>query len=215
MTRKKDSLKLKSSQLLTNVATGEYYAGKHHDLFVNHLKYPEKVRLSAEEKIIFDRIERTKELWLHHKTDSLVIEEIKKEFNLGVAQAYNYLSDAKAMFALFTAFNPMAELMVLKERIDRAFALAEENPKAYGKLYPAAMLAHKEWIQDMRFEMERQKPSERKQFVFIYHNDWTKIEGITPEIMQTWDEEFDDIEIKARKRYQNLIVEDVSYTESK
>jgi len=151
-----------SSKIIAQLADGTYY-----DRIVGHLRHGDKLPLSEDDKEIFARIERTKDLWLDKKDDRLVVNLIKDEFNLSQTQAYNYLNDAKSIYTLFISFNPMTELMLLKERIDKAFELAETNPKAYGKLYGQALISQSQWIKDMAEEIQRNKPEERKQFVFI------------------------------------------------
>lgn len=206
---KEKGLPLKTSKLLNEVVTSNYYSGKYYDLFIAHMQHPEKVRLSEEEKLIFERIERTKDTWLHHKKDSTVISIIKKEFGISPAQAYNYLADAKAMYALFVSFNPMAELMLRKERIDKAFELAESDPKGYGRLYGNALEALRQWELDMKAEIERQKPQEDKNIQFVYHMDFTQL-GITPELMAEWKQRMQQLKFKARRNIGEDIA-DVSY----
>ena len=197
----KKSTSIKTSKAVAKLATGTYYDGSAYDRIAIYMRYPEKHKLDAEDQVIFQRVERAKDLWLQHKEDRLVVNMIIQEFCVSQASAYNYLSDAKNIFALFTSFNPMAELMLLKERIEKAFSLAEKNPKEYGKLYQAAMLAYSEWIKDMRYELERQKPEQDKEIHYHFHTDWSKLPGVTPELMADWNKEFDIMEAKARKKF--------------
>lgn len=197
----------RSSKAVQQVMDGSYY-----DKIVAFMRYGhERAPLNEEHHEIFQRIEWVKEQWLFHRSDRLVVKNTMQRYKCSQAQAYNYLSDAKAIFTLFTSTNIMAEMLLLKERIEKAFKLAEEQPKEYGKLYPWALAENRKWIEMMRSELERQRPDEPKKFVFHFHNDWSKIPGLTAEVLAGWEKEFDVLEQKARKRFNDA--EDVEFAE--
>lgn len=197
-----------SSKAIQQVMNGSYY-----DKIVGYLRYGiEKCPLDAEHKEIFDRIEYAKDLWLNHNDDTYVVKQLIGRYQVSRAQAYNYLADAKRLHSLFANFNTMAELLLLKQRIDEAYALAQANPKEFGKLFPQALSEHRKWIEAMRDEQERQKPEANTEYHFHYHFDITKLPGVTPELNAEWETEFDELASKARKRFNATDVTDAEYT---
>lgn len=196
-----------SSKAIKALMDGGYYGRVE-----AYLRYDKKAPLNDDDKIIFDRIERTKELWLQHKEDRMVINLIRDEFELSQAQAYNYLNDAKSIYALFISYNEMTELILLKERIDKGYKLAEEDPKAFGRLYGVCLEMELKWNEAMNEAMERNKPKEEKSLIIIYHSEWKKLPGLTEEHLQEWDKEFDQLELKSRSKFK--FVEDVEFTET-
>lgn len=199
-------------------AVGQLIEGSYYDNIVAFLRYGSKVELCAAHKEIFRRIERAEKLWLHHKDDRMVVKllmrELKDENNKPVsqAQAYNYLNDAKSLFVLMDSFDEVAELLILKQRINKAFELAMNDGKNYNKLYSAAMMAQSEWIRDMRLAKERIKPESQKTITNIYHNDWREL--VDEPTMLSWRLEIDVIKKQAKSKYRNEVkAEEVTHVE--
>jgi hypothetical protein len=202
-------------KVIQDILNGSYY-----DNIVAFLRYGiEKAPLSPEDKIIFDRIEWVKEQWQTHRDDALVVKNIMTEFKVSNVQAYVYLANAKRIWSLFISYDPMVELMLWKERIDKAFELAEENPKAFAKLYASALEQNGKWIEKMNEEIARTKPENTKTIEFIYTTDVTKLPGMTLELEAEWNKEFDGLEQKSRSKFKHLnfdkaeTVTDVSYSQ--
>lgn len=204
-----------SSKEIAKILEGSYY-----DNIVAYIRFGDKVTLCDEHKEIFRRIERAEALWLHHKDDRMVVKLLMREMKdengreLSQRQAYNYLNDAKSLFVLMDSFDEVAELLILKQRINKAFDLAESDGKAYGKLYGSALMSYQEWIERMRLAKERLKPDEPKVITHIYHTDWREL--VDEPTMQTWKEEMKVIKQQARSKYKSEVkaeeIKDVEYT---
>lgn len=203
--------KLHASSGVERLLNGNYY-----NKLVDYVRHGvETVEVRPEDVELLERIDRTKELLLHHKNDRAVVALIKDEFNIGEAQAYRYVHDTKMLWAQFQSFNPIVELMLMKERIDWAFQKAEDHPDKFQKLIGSALQAQERWFLLMREEQERLKPDEPKKFIFNYHMDWSKIPGLDAEKFEQWNKMFDDFESSSRSRVKKHIdAEDVFYETS-
>ena len=197
------------SRALSKLEDGSYF-----DRITEFIRYGETKPLNEDDKLIFERIEYTKNLLLQHKDQALVIQILRREDmfkGLKLAQLYNYVADAKALYALFELFNTSYELLIQKERIDRAFKLAEEWQDS--KLYASAMDENRKWIEEMRKEQLRTVTDEDKPYTFVFHMDFTQI-GVTHQEMDEWTAEVQEIKRKARLKFPNAQeITDVKYTQ--
>ena len=197
---------------LSSTAVAQMLEGSYYDRIVAHMRLgEEKAPLKDEDRVLFERLQWVTEQWQECKDDRQTVQRTMQHWKISQAQAYNYLADAKRLYGLFITYDTMAEMMVLKERIDTAFKLAEEHPKEYGKLYAAAMERYEKWILMMDDFKARMKPEERKQFHFLFHTDITKLPGMTEELMNEWNARFDQLEVKAKSKFKKVI--DVEYIE--
>lgn len=200
--------KQRSSVAITKVLEGNYY-----DRILSHIRFAEKNPLAPEDEEIFKRIERAKEIWLDKKDDRFVVSLLKQEFGVKDSQAYNYLADAKAIYSLFISFNYMAELLIEKERLEKLIRKAEEETKSPFAPIIAKLIEQKiEVLQRISEEQTRMKSDDRKTFVFIYNSDPLTLPGMTQELLDEMNREFDQMELRARSKFKN-IGEDVEYQE--
>lgn len=196
-----------SSKLTERIIKGSYW-----DNIRGYLRYGDKAPLSEADREILDRIEYAKDLWQQHKEDQLVIRQLKEEYQVSTQHAYRILNDAKALFALFLSFNPLAELMIVKQRIDKGFILAEEHPEEYGKMYPKLIEQHMAWIEAVQLEQARQAPEEEKQITFIYHADWHEL-GVSDELMEDWKRRVEAVKQKVKRSNKPETLTDVEFTD--
>jgi hypothetical protein len=197
------------------VAVQKLLDGSYYDRIVAFVRYgSERAPLNPDDKVIFDRIERAKDLWVHHQDDRMVINMLMTEFGVRQAQAYNYLADSKAIHALFIKFDYMAEMLLELERINRFLASAEQKDSPHAKRADALFEQKRRLMQDIRDEQLRMKPDEPKQIHFHYHLDWTKLPGVNNELLDEWNKEFDEMEKRSRNR-SGIEATDVEYTEER
>lgn len=192
---------MNSSVVVKNITEGTYF-----DAMANFLRHGDKMPIPAEHKAAVEKVERAKAMWLHYKQDTTCVNMLMAEYKVSRSQAYNYLADAKAIYCLQVSFNYFSELLIEKERLDKLIAKAEKGDNAFSKLIGKLIEQRLELLKLMKDVIESENVEEQKQFTFIYHNDWSKIPGLSAEEYESWQVQFDELEAKARKRYENLEV---------
>lgn len=195
----------------SSIQVGRVLEGQYWDRIKGFLRYGDKAPLSDADREIFERIEYTKDLWLTHKEDALVCKMIMKEYEISKVHAYRILNDAKSLFALFNSFNPMAELMIVRQKIDRGLELCESDPDNYAKIYPKMLELHLQWIKDMREEQLRQLPEEEKSIAFTYSMDYSLL-GITEQDIALWQARVDLVKKKVKRSAQSTEVTDAEFS---
>lgn len=185
--------------------------GNYWDRIKGFLRYGDKSPLSESDQVLFDRIEYTKDLWLAHKDDTLVSKMIMQEYQISKMHAHRILNDAKSLFALFNSFNPMAELMIIRQRIDKGLELCESDPDNYAKIYPKMVELHLQWIKEMREEQLRQVPDEEKSIAFVYTMDYELL-GITEQDLALWKARVDVVKKKVKRSPQSTEPTDVEFS---
>jgi hypothetical protein len=169
----------------------------------------DKVVLDPEAEKQLLRVERAKDLLLTHKhNNKVVFAQLKNEYSdLSEVYVYQILNAAKHLYALYEKFDPLYELMVMKERVDHLYSLAEKNDCA--KFAKAASDLHVKWFDRYQREMERQKPTDDKHITYVFSMD-VKLLGISDEKYAEWKEQFSELEKKALSKYGHEL-EDVEY----
>jgi len=198
----------------SSVAVKKLLEGSYFDRIVAFLRHGhKKAPLSKEDERIFSRIEWVKDQWEFYKSDRMAVKQAVNKFKCSQAQAYNYLADAKAIYTLFQSINIQAEVLLLKEWIDKGLKLAVDDPKNFSKQFSGLIKENREWILMVQEMQERQRPDEPKKYVIVIHNDWSKIPGYTPELREEWNKAFDLLEQKAKNKtpYE---AEDIEYVEA-
>lgn len=188
------------SKALQKLEDGSYF-----DRIVDFVRYGEKKALNGDDKLIFERIERIKDILIHYKDTSYVVRIIRNEPDfkeLSTAQLYNYVNDAKVLYALFEKFNLHYELMLQKSWIDKTLRIAEEEKDA--RMMKAGLDENRKWILMMDEEQRRSQVKEERSYTFIFHMDFKQI-GVTDEVMAEWTGELNEIKRLARQKYKEVI----------
>lgn len=179
--------------------------GSYFDKMVDFYRYGVRQNnVSEEDRKVFDRIDRAKQLWLEHKNDNVPVKILSVEFDVGIRQAQNYLADAKAIYALVNTFDFGTEMLIHKMYIDKGFEIATAEGNIDGKLFAEMMKSHREWAVMMREHQERMKPERELNITWLFSNDH-KLLGWTDEGFAAANAEVDKIEAKVKSgKWKNL-----------
>lgn len=165
-----------------------------------------KAPLSVEDEEYLEKIEWIRDLWLEHKAEAMVSNlVINKWPEISKRQAYNWIDDAKAIWALSQKFDYTYELAVQKMRIEKSFemAITNEDPK----MMKAALDANAQWLELARKDAERNRPEASMSITFLFHMDFSA--WMSKEQFESDKQELEKLRELANKKYK--YVEDAEF----
>jgi hypothetical protein len=182
------------------------------DRITGHMLFGDRVPLKEHEAKRLKEVEDTLALFdFHNGNQNLIIKALQNRpgEECSFSHAYQLVQDAKFVFPYLDNFNFLTELLLKKQRLEKAISKCFADNDMFS--LPKMEAEHLKCIEAIERVYNRRKKPEK--IVINLHMDMTRI-GITQELYDEWKHELEtEIIPSVKRKYKGYDIEDAEFTD--